>query len=292
MENVFLRKGTGIYAITANEYNNLSLIVQKDGLKKFPDFYTGTIPVEELNSGDYVLGIDRKFHRIAEKTEKTVTGLIAGIWHLQSKEPLFMAGNHRILCREKKISTTGDNFWKLFPQELYKRIKVHNKAQHEGSKILWDYVKNDQLGASFKKEFQIGPFITDFYSEKHKMIVEVDDDSHDSLNYQNIMDNFFKSKGITVLRFTTEDVVQNLALTLKHIRSIILKNIPSGFNSREWRRADTMEIGDYVYFSRELVPVRIQKTEFDETREPLYGISTENNNTLITASCLISCPPA
>ena len=289
MNEAYLREDTGIYAITPEFYETLSDVAKKAGLKKCPDIEIGTIPVQNLNTGDYILGIDRKFHRITQKTEKSVTGLIAAIYHLQESNPLYVSGHHRILCREKKISTAGDNFWKLFPQELYKKIKVHNKILHEGSRILWDYVKNEQLGSHFLKEYQVGPFIADFYSEEHKVIIELHDEGHDNDNYQNIMDNFFKTKGITVLRFSSEEIINDLTNTLKHIRSVLLINIPSGFKSKEWRRADSVENGDFIYYSKDIVPVRVRKIEFDETRETLFGISAEDTDTLLARNCLISC---
>lgn len=43
---------------------------------------------------------------------------------------------------------------------------------------IWAYLRNDQLGVSFRRQHAIGPFIADFCCIKHKLVIELDGGHH------------------------------------------------------------------------------------------------------------------
>jgi very-short-patch-repair endonuclease len=81
-------------------------------------------------------------------------------------------------------------------------------------KILWAQIRNQQLGVKFRRQHGIGRYIADFYCAELKLVIELDGDSHyqdGGQEYDQIRDEFMRALGLTVLRFTNRDVMNNLS---------------------------------------------------------------------------------
>jgi very-short-patch-repair endonuclease len=80
----------------------------------------------------------------------------------------------------------------------------------EAEKALWKYLRVEQLGAKFRRQHPIGPYVADFVSLKKKLIIEVDGGQHcDSANDQ-VRTKWLEDKGYSVLRFWNHDVLTNI----------------------------------------------------------------------------------
>jgi very-short-patch-repair endonuclease len=77
---------------------------------------------------------------------------------------------------------------------------------------LWQALHAHQVsGVHFRRQHAIGPYIVDFCSPRHKLIVEVDGGQHlDQQDYDAERTRFLESKGYRVLRFWNSDVLNNL----------------------------------------------------------------------------------
>lgn len=74
-------------------------------------------------------------------------------------------------------------------------------------------MRNKQLGVKFRCQQGIGNYIVDFYCKELKLVVEIDGNSHflpEEINKDKRRDVFLKTVELDVLRFTNEDVMQNL----------------------------------------------------------------------------------
>ena len=90
-------------------------------------------------------------------------------------------------------------------------------------KILWARIRNQQLGVKFRRQHGIGRYIADFYCAELKVVIELDGDSHyqeGGQEYDQIRDEFMRALGLTVLRFTNCDVMNNLDGVLAVIKSL------------------------------------------------------------------------
>lgn len=79
--------------------------------------------------------------------------------------------------------------------------------------ILWSNLRRKQLlDQRFRRQYGIGPYVIDFYCPKLKLAIEVDGDSHtdDVIPYDDDRQEFIESYGVTFLRFTNEDIYENL----------------------------------------------------------------------------------
>jgi very-short-patch-repair endonuclease len=84
----------------------------------------------------------------------------------------------------------------------------------DAEKLLWSKLRMKQpKGLMFSRQKPIGGYIADFYCHKAKLVIEVDGGQHffeDSIEYDRIRDEFLSSMGLTILRFTNTDVLQNI----------------------------------------------------------------------------------
>ena len=96
---------------------------------------------------------------------------------------------------------------KQLSQELRKNMT-------DAEQKLWSKIRMKQLkGLMFSRQKPIGGYIADFYCHKANLVIEIDGGQHfsgETIEYDGIRDNFMKSMGITVLRFTNTDVMENI----------------------------------------------------------------------------------
>jgi len=79
-----------------------------------------------------------------------------------------------------------------------------------GERILWRELRARRIGIKVRRQHPIGPFIPDFVCFEHRMIIEVDGDSHDGrdLSADRARDRWFHENGWYVLRFWDDDVIR------------------------------------------------------------------------------------
>ncbi|MCX6155221.1 MAG: endonuclease domain-containing protein [Candidatus Kapabacteria bacterium] len=108
--------------------------------------------------------------------------------------------------------------------EYARRMRNHPT---NGEKVMWSFLKGKQmLGYDFHRQKPIGYFIADFYCSKLDLVIEVDGISHEDVEVQQNdknKDRFFAEMGLSVLRFTDEEVLGNPNAVEKKIKEFILK---------------------------------------------------------------------
>ena len=94
----------------------------------------------------------------------------------------------------------------------YSRELRNNMTDAE--RLLWAKVRNRQIkGYQFYRQKIIGNFIVDFYCPKANLIIEIDGGQHysDEAKQKDVSrDDFLKSSGLRVFRFSDRDVFENL----------------------------------------------------------------------------------
>ena len=110
--------------------------------------------------------------------------------------------------------------------ELQKRKRLRNNAT-KAERILWKYLKNNQLeNSKFRRQYSIDQFVVDFYCPELKLAIEVDGKSHfseDQIPYDVERENYIKSFGIHFLRFTNNEVYQNIDSILIQLSDKIIE---------------------------------------------------------------------
>ncbi|MDN3276290.1 DUF559 domain-containing protein [Frankia sp. RB7] len=94
------------------------------------------------------------------------------------------------------------------------RAKRLRREMTRAETLLWRCLKADRLaGLAFRRQTPMGNYIADFVAHSHKLIVELDGESHDfeeRIRHDERRDQWFASRGYRVLRFTNDDVMKNL----------------------------------------------------------------------------------
>jgi very-short-patch-repair endonuclease len=125
---------------------------------------------------------------------------------------------------------TGKGFKRYLMERYYPKLKVpsrhlRNKST-EAEIILWSKIRLRQLNnLLFYRQKPLGGYIVDFYCPKAKLVLEVDGAQHyekDALEYDRVRDEYLKNLGLTVLRFTNLDVIDNI----EGVVEVIEKHLP------------------------------------------------------------------
>ena len=85
---------------------------------------------------------------------------------------------------------------------------------------LWQEIRAGRLdGLKFRRQHAVARFIVDFYSVRAALVVEVDGPIHEGqANADQERQAILEAMGLTVLRFTNEDVLTRTETVLKAIR--------------------------------------------------------------------------
>jgi very-short-patch-repair endonuclease len=108
--------------------------------------------------------------------------------------------------------------------EKEKQRQLRNNAPQAES-LVWSKLKGKQLlGYKFRRRYSVGPYVIDFYCPALKLAVEIDGDSHfeegakdDDCSRQAFIESF----GIQFLRFTNEEIRNNLEGVLAAIAQVV-----------------------------------------------------------------------
>ncbi|MFM2483313.1 endonuclease domain-containing protein [Celerinatantimonas sp. YJH-8] len=90
----------------------------------------------------------------------------------------------------------------------------------EPEQRLWHRIRGQQLGVKFRRQHGIGNYIVDFYCPKLALVIELDGDSHyvkNAQHYDQLRDDFMDSLGLKILRFTNQQIMDELDMVLQVI---------------------------------------------------------------------------
>jgi len=85
-------------------------------------------------------------------------------------------------------------------------------------KLWYKFLK--YLPVTINRQKTIGEYIVDFYCAKAKIVIEIDGSQHyfpDGENYDKKRDEYLKSLGLTVLRYSNSDIDKNFKVVCEDI---------------------------------------------------------------------------
>ena len=97
--------------------------------------------------------------------------------------------------------------------EMRLRAQELRKDATDAERKFWRNIRARQLGVFFHRQRVVGPYICDFVSIDGNLIVEVDGSQHFLETGQvrdKKRDEYLKSLGFKVLRFSNRDVMNNI----------------------------------------------------------------------------------
>ena len=111
---------------------------------------------------------------------------------------------------------------------LKERARSMRKEPTDAENVLWQALRNGQIGYKIRRQHPFGEYIADFICFETSVVIEVDGGYHCTPE-QILLDvqrnRFFRDKGFCVFRVSNEEVLCNLDNTLQRIKNF-LKNFP------------------------------------------------------------------
>ena len=94
--------------------------------------------------------------------------------------------------------------------ETRTRAKALRKNMTPPEIKLWNILRAGRLGVKFVKQMPIAPYVADFAARNHRLVIELDGDSHAGREaYDAARTAFIESKGFRVIRFGNSEVLTN-----------------------------------------------------------------------------------
>jgi very-short-patch-repair endonuclease len=107
---------------------------------------------------------------------------------------------------------------------------------------LWSELRGDALGVSFRRQHPIGPYVLDFFCERHGLAVEVDGGQHAQRTEADAARSAWLAEhGVIVVRFWNNEVRENLDGVIEAIRTALKARETVHWRrpSRLWRAPPT-----------------------------------------------------
>ncbi len=124
-----------------------------------------------------------------------------------------------------KFRETARNSTYGLYKEFSQQLKDNATKEEE---ILWQYLRADKTGYHIRRQHIIDEFIVDFVCLKKLLTIEIDGGYHvapEQQEYDVARTKFLSESGFTEIRFTNEEVINNIDDVIKKIKEK-LDNIP------------------------------------------------------------------
>jgi len=101
--------------------------------------------------------------------------------------------------------------------------------QTDAENLLWGLLRNRRLlGLKFRRQYPLTPYILDFYCHEAKRAGELDGGQHtERLHYDQRRTAQLANRGILVLRFWNNEMLQEMESVLEKIYLILEQRTPS-----------------------------------------------------------------
>ena len=92
----------------------------------------------------------------------------------------------------------------------------------EAEKLLWKYLRANQLGVKFRRQHPLGDYIADFVCLEKRLVIELDGKSHEeTAEHDKFRDDLLSKLGFRTVRFTNEELFEDIENVLTKIRNCL-----------------------------------------------------------------------
>jgi very-short-patch-repair endonuclease len=113
------------------------------------------------------------------------------------------------------------HYYKNKPWSTFRRRKLRRESTN-AERLFWIQVKNKTLGYKFRRQFNIGRYIVDFYCHELKLIVEIDGFTHDDEDVQKkdvLRQRYLEDLGYKMIRYTDDQVLNDTEATIQDLKN-------------------------------------------------------------------------
>ena len=116
--------------------------------------------------------------------------------------------------------------YKTASPDRYELLKAFARENRKNAtlaeNVLWEYLRNGELGEKFLRQHIIGDYIVDFVSRHDGLVIEVDGGYHSEPRQQEedkLREEVLEQMGYHVIRFTNEEVLYDIENVLNQIEN-------------------------------------------------------------------------
>jgi very-short-patch-repair endonuclease len=113
--------------------------------------------------------------------------------------------------------------------EIFLRAAELRRNMTKAEKFLWRELKSKKImGLTFRRQHPVNMFIADFYCHKARLVLEIDGSIHEvdgNKEKDKGREDEFEKFGITTIRFTNNEIYQELDKVLQEIEAICRKKV-------------------------------------------------------------------
>ena len=103
------------------------------------------------------------------------------------------------------------------------RARALRESMTDAEQKLWRLLRDRRLeGSKFRRQVPVGPYIADFLSFQHRLVVEADGAQHAESARDAVRDAYFAANGFRVLRFWNNDILLRTESVLEAIYQALL----------------------------------------------------------------------
>lgn len=108
--------------------------------------------------------------------------------------------------------------------------KALRRNMTDAERLLWQHLRTNRLsGLHFRRQQIIRGFVVDFYCHEAALVIEVDGEVHErQAEHDQAREQVLKELGLEVVRFTNDEVIDDLDAVLARIRRAALPLPVSG----------------------------------------------------------------
>jgi very-short-patch-repair endonuclease len=105
--------------------------------------------------------------------------------------------------------------------ELKDRRRDLRKKSTLAEKLLWEKLRNNNLGMKFRRQYSVRGYVLDFYCSKARLGMEVEGGIHKSKSvkvYDKYREEYLKAFNIKIIKFKNREVLEQTDKLLERIR--------------------------------------------------------------------------
>lgn len=103
------------------------------------------------------------------------------------------------------------------PTETRNHARQLRQAETDAERQIWYHLRGGRLnGYKFRRQHPVPPYIVDFYCDTKGLVVELDGSQH-NVEADRLRTEYLQSKGLKVLRFWNDEVLQQTEAVLEAI---------------------------------------------------------------------------
>jgi very-short-patch-repair endonuclease/DNA modification methylase len=239
------------------------------------------LSIESLRPGDRVLTHHNRMMPVLEVISRAYTGEMLEVVFAGIAAPLYITPSHPVAGMaldmppyQAEISTTRDL----------------RRNQTAAEKRLWSLLRNDQLGAHFRRQHPMGPYILDFYSPEIRLAIELDGSIHDAVDqkeYDLFRQKLIEHYGIEFMRFCNNEVEFNINSVIERIAERVEKRRSQSDHRIRWIPASDLRQGMQVFAEGQKDVRTVKSIRRFITTETVYNLRVAEDNSYVTEMCTV-----